>query len=119
MNLNKVRLSRLVVWGVLSYAACGCSGSGRNGASQDAAGAAGASDDEPQGEADDEPQGGADDGGQSPGRALPRDPRWYNHPAPQVDFDGLGGDCECDAGKPRVAAPLPWPVPTPSPEMAR
>jgi hypothetical protein len=111
MNLSKVRLSRLVVCGVLSYAACGCSGSGLNGGSQDAAGAAGAS--------DDEPQGGADDGGQSPGRALPGDARWFNHPAPQVDFDGLGGDCECDAGKPRVAAPLPLPVPAPSPEMAR
>ena len=111
MNLHNVRLSRLVVCGVLSYAACGCSGSGLNGGSPDAAGAAGVS--------DDGPQGGADDGGQSPGRALPGNATWFNHPATQVDFDGLGGDCECDAGKPRVAAPLPLPVPIPFPEMAR
>lgn len=108
MNLQNVRLSTLVVCGVLGYATCACSGSGPNAGSAAAAGVSG-----------DDPEGGADDGGQSPGHALPGDATWFAHPSAKLDFDGLGGDCGCDAGKPRVAAPLPLPVPTPSPEMAR
>jgi hypothetical protein len=108
MKLQNVRISTLVVYVLLGYAASACSGGASDGG-MDAPGAGGAADVSGQ-----EAQAGTgDDFVQPRARITPHDAAWAEHPVTKIE--GLGGPGLEHDMRLRAAEPEPAPVPEPSP----